>query len=75
VKPTRKLRKAKKCTRFQAAGKLTRSGVAGKNKLAFSGRLGRKALKPGTYRATLTAVDAAGNKSARRTVSFKVVRK
>ena len=30
------------------------------NKVAFSGRIARRALKPGRYRATFTAIDAAG---------------
>jgi hypothetical protein len=36
-------------------------------------RKGRKALKPGSYRATIVASDAAG-KSKARTVSFKIVK-
>jgi hypothetical protein len=75
VKPTRKLRKAKKCTRWLPAGTLTRQSAAGATKLEFSGRIGRKALRPGSYRAVVGAVDAAGNASAKRTLTFKVVRR
>jgi hypothetical protein len=32
-----------------------------------------KALKPGTYRAVLTAADAAGNRSKARTAGLRVV--
>ncbi|MEA2444958.1 MAG: hypothetical protein QOJ12_2250, partial [Thermoleophilales bacterium] len=74
VKPTKKLRKAKKCTRWLAAGTLTRQSAAATTKLAFSGRIGKKALKPGSYRAVVTAVDPAGNVSAKRTLAFRVVK-
>jgi hypothetical protein len=49
--------------------------VAGLNRIAYSGRVGRTKLRPGTYRATLTATDAAGNRSRARTVSFRVVKR
>ena len=51
------------------------TSVAGANALPFSGRIGRKALKPGSYRAVLVAVDAAGNRSAAKTIAFKVVKR
>jgi hypothetical protein len=54
-------------------GKLIRTGNAGRNSIRFSGRLGRKALKPGSYRAVITATDAAGNRSAPKTTRFRVV--
>lgn len=54
------------------AGKLTRRSRRGANRVAFSGRIGAKALKPGRYVLTLTAVDAAGNRSAAKKVSFRV---
>jgi hypothetical protein len=41
--------------------------------VAFSGRIKRKALAPGRYRATLRAVDAAGNRSRPRRTSFVIV--
>lgn len=74
VKPSAKLRKAKRCTRLSGFGTLTRVSRAGVNSVAFSGRIGRRALKPGRYQATLTATDAAGNRSGPRVVSFKVAR-
>jgi hypothetical protein len=75
VKPTRKLRKAKKCARWVPDGTLKRRAVAGKGGTAFTGRIGRKALKPGKHRARITATDAAGNKSAQRIVTFTIVRR
>jgi hypothetical protein len=39
----------------------------------FSGRIGRRALAPGAYRAIVRATDAAGNRSAAATVRFTVL--
>jgi hypothetical protein len=52
---------------------LTRVGRAGANAVPFSGRIGRKALAPGSYRATLTP-SLGGAFGAPRTLSFTVVR-
>ena len=57
----------------RAAGKLTRTGKSGLNTIAFSGRIGTRALKAGRYRAVITATDAAGNRSAAKTVGFRIV--
>ena len=46
---------------------------AGRQSLRFSGRLRGKPLKPGGYRATIVAVDSAGQASDPRRVSFRVV--
>lgn len=71
-KPTRRLRKAKRCTRLTKIGVLTAAGRAGVNAVTFKNRVGRKALKPGAYQASFTARDAAGNASAAKTVRFTV---
>ncbi len=55
-------------------GTLRRAGRTGRNRVAFSGRIGRRALRPGRYRLRLTAVDAAGNRSVTRTRRFRIVR-
>ena len=76
VKPTARLRRAhaRRCTLSVKAGTLIRaSEPAGADTLAFSGRIGRQALKPGAYKAVLTASDTAGT-SAAVTLSFTVVR-
>ena len=58
------------------AGALTRRQLAaGRHSLHFSGRLGARALAAGRYRATLTATDAAGNRSKPRRATFTVVRR
>ncbi|HEY6886971.1 MAG TPA: hypothetical protein VI300_04300, partial [Solirubrobacter sp.] len=43
-----------RCTRYVAAGALTRHLGAGGAKVALSGRLGTKPLRPGRYRLTVT---------------------
>jgi hypothetical protein len=74
--PSAKLRraKAKRCSRFAAAGTLARGGRSGANAIAFSGRIGRRALPVGRYRLTATAVDGAGNRAAALSTAFTVVR-
>ncbi len=49
----------------------TRTGP-GAAAIAFSGRIGRTALAAGSYTATLTAIDGAGNRSAPRLVTFTI---
>ncbi|MEA2386966.1 MAG: hypothetical protein QOJ22_1140, partial [Thermoleophilaceae bacterium] len=74
LKPSKR-RKGKKCTIAKGAGTLSRTrGLPSLNSLKFSGRIGKKALKPGSYRAKVTATDVAGNRSAQKTVTFTVVR-
>jgi len=75
VRPTPKLARAKRCNRYVAAGKLTRTGAAGGVSVPFSGRIGRRALPLGSYRTTLRAADMAGNRSARSRVTFRIVRR
>jgi hypothetical protein len=63
-----------RCTRTIVIATLTRSAHAGLNKLKFTGRMRRKALKPGHYQAVFTAVDSAGA-SRPQTLSFTIVRR
>ncbi len=58
--PTRALRRKRRCTRLQGVGTLTRGAHTGTNRIKFTGRIGRRALKPGRYQAAFTATDAAG---------------
>ncbi len=73
VRPTKRLRRNRRCARYQRRGALTRPGQAGPNTIAFSGRIGSRALAPGSYRATITATNTAGSSPPRRT-TFKIVR-
>jgi hypothetical protein len=55
-------------------GTLRRSGISGPNRIRFTGRIGRRALRPAPHRAVLTATDAAGNRSAPKVARFRIVR-
>jgi hypothetical protein len=73
VKPRKGLRRH--CTRFVKSATLTRAKARlGLNQIAFSGRVGKRRLRPGAYRAVLTAIDPAGNRSRAIRLSFRVVR-
>jgi hypothetical protein len=64
-----------RCTRVQKKGTLVRKHTrAGSNTVPFSGRLGKHALSPGAYRATLVATDAAGHRTKPLSLIFTVVR-
>jgi hypothetical protein len=72
--PSPRLRHRKSCARYVSVGTLRRHArPAGAKATVFSGRIGKKALPPGRYRATLRAVDAAGNRSAPRRITFRIV--
>jgi len=53
---------------------LKRRGIQGPNLVPFSGRIRHKALRPGAYRAAVTAKDAAGNVSKASNASFAIVK-
>jgi hypothetical protein len=73
-KATKRNRKRRRCTRYVKTAAFAAQGVAGKNKRKFSGRIRRRKLRPGRYRVTLTAIDAAGVKSARKRLSVRIVK-
>ena len=62
-------RRGMKAKRFRVAS------AAGTNKHRFSGRIGRKRLKPGRYVATLVARDVAGNTSKPKRLTFMILRR
>jgi hypothetical protein len=71
---TRANRGHKHCTRLLRVGTINRAGHPGSNRIAFTGRVGARALIPGGYRLTARAVDAAGNAATPRRATFTVVR-
>jgi hypothetical protein len=73
VKPTRRNRSARACTRYVLVGRFGQNGVLGANSKPFSGKIGRRTLKPGAYRVTLTGKDSAGNISAAARLNIRVV--
>jgi parallel beta-helix repeat protein len=74
VAPSARLRRARSCTRRITAGQLQRSGVAGSNRVAFTGRIGSLPLPLGRYEAQIVAVDALGRTSKARTTTFRIVK-
>jgi uncharacterized delta-60 repeat protein len=54
--------------------RLKRVAHAGGNRVRFSGRVGRRALRPGRYRARLAGIDLTGSRSKPRTVRFRILR-
>jgi hypothetical protein len=76
----RKLKKGekpggKRCSLWVRTGKkLKQAGFAGPNKKSFTAKsIRKKGLKPGTYRLSLVATDAAGNASTQALAKFRVV--
>jgi hypothetical protein len=58
--------------RRRTVGRIAQNARRGANRMAFSGRLRRRKLKPGRYLATAVAVDTAGKRSTARRVRFTV---
>ncbi len=73
-KPTRALRRRKSCVRYQLVpGSFTDSGTSGTNFVRFSGRVGGRRLKTGTYRLYASPRTATGRGvTARHT--FRIIR-
>jgi hypothetical protein len=74
VRPSPRLKHAKRCVRPHAVGTLKSSAVSGANRMRFSGKIAKRALRPGRYRAVIRATDAAGNVSAPARLRFRIVR-
>ena len=75
VKPAAVLRKRRACTRHVTVGKLVRvKKKGGRTTIAFSGRIGRKSMQPGRYRATIVAIDKSKHHSKPKTATFTVVK-
>jgi hypothetical protein len=72
-RPTARSARRHTCIRFVRRGVLRVTAHAGRNSTPFSGWLGRRRLGPGRYRAVLRARNAAGKRSARKRVAFRVV--
>jgi 6-phosphogluconolactonase (cycloisomerase 2 family) len=68
-------RRKPKCTRTTIAGTLTLAAHAGANRLRFEGRLSRtRRLRPGRYRATITAINPVGQRAVASPLSFTIVK-
>ena len=65
----------KHCSRWRRFGRFAQQGAPGRNSKRWSGKIGRRAARPGRYRASLVAIDAAGNRSKAKRLRFRVVRR
>jgi streptogramin lyase len=72
-KPSRSNRARPKCTRLARIGRFAHASPTGETRKKFSGKIGKRVLKPGSYRAGLTATDVAGNASPAKFLSFRVL--
>jgi hypothetical protein len=61
-------------TRYRTVGTITRSAPAGASSTVFTGRIGKRLLRSGRYRAVARATDAAKNRSAPRRAAFRIAR-
>ena len=70
-----KVKRTSKGKGKKAQGRIVKQNVAaGKRRIAFRGKVGKRKLKPARYRATITAIDAAGNRSKPRSIGFRIIR-
>jgi acid phosphatase type 7 len=60
--------------RYRKVGAFTQTGVPGHNGRRFRGRIGKRPLRSGVFKARVSARDAAGNRSSTAQVSFRIVR-
>ena len=75
VAQTKKNRRKPSCRRTVTQGTLRFAGHAGTNKVSFQGRISAsRKLAPGSYTLVITAVNAAGQSSAPRSLSFTIVK-
>jgi hypothetical protein len=70
----RETKRRKGGVRYRKVGAFTQTGVPGHNGRRFRGRIGKRRLKGGVFRARVSARDAAGNRSRTAQVRFRIVR-
>jgi len=68
------LRNHKSCVRYVPVGQINRRAPEGAGKLKFAGKIGKRTLRPGTYRLRAVATDSKGNHSTVRGLTFTVMR-
>jgi Right handed beta helix region len=75
VAQTKKNRRKRGCKRTLIRGLLSFAGRARANKLSFQGRISRtRKLHPGSYTLVITATNPAGQRSAPKQLSFKILK-
>ena len=70
----RKTKAGKGRVTYKRVGTFAQAGIQGHNGRRFRGRLGRRRLRAGVFRATVRARDGAGNRSRKAQVKFRIVR-
>jgi acid phosphatase type 7 len=60
---------------YRHVGTFMQLAPAGANERRFRGKIGKRRLQPGTFKALLRASDPAGNRSRLKSVDFRVVRR
>lgn len=73
VAPRRGAGAGRRCRRWRTVLTLTREGRQGRNRVRFSGRSGKRVLRPGRYRLAARATDAAGNRGREKRRAFRVL--
>lgn len=73
VAPRRGAERGRRCVRWRTALALTRQGRRGSNRIRFTGRSGKRVLRPGRYRLAVRPTDAAGNRGREVTRAFRVL--
>ena len=73
-RPTALNRSRRRCVRLVGVGAFRAAGATGPNRNRFSGRIGKRTLRPGSYVARVSARDAAGNVSKTASAKFTVLR-
>ncbi len=72
--PTRTNHRHRLCSRLRALpGAITRAGTPGANSFTFTGKIGPRTLRPGTYRLTATPT-AGGSRGTPHTATLRIVR-
>jgi hypothetical protein len=74
IRLERRARRGRRAGYRKVAVLTRRRQKTGANTVRFSGRIKRRALAPGSYRASVRAFDPAGNRSRARRVTFTIVR-
>lgn len=71
----RNRRRARRCTLYRTLrGSFTHKGKRGSNSFRLTGRLRRRALRPGRYRLVAVPTDAAGNRGKAVARKFRIIR-
>jgi hypothetical protein len=64
-----------KGNRYRSVGEFSQLASAGANRRRFRAKIRARRLRPGRFEARLRAVDGSGNRSAPKTIGFRVVRR